>query len=146
MIAPAAIKALGGVEVAERSVAPSDDIRAFLAAVAKLQQETVVRFEETVGRLTGLAMIGAGRGDRDLIMTLQDFDRLQQEFAALGDMLARFGGSVESPFVSLDVSDRLKRDVISGISIGDLKKRLLQHYRNNPADSDGETVLDEAEF
>lgn len=132
---------------AERTAAPGDDMGAFLAAVAILQRETVSRFEETVSRLTGLATMGAGRSDRDLIMTLQDFDRLQQEFAALGDVLARFGIAMDGLTTNGDLSDRLDRDVIGGISIHDLKERLLQHYRSDVADSDGSMViLDEAEF
>ena len=142
----AVVAANGGDEVAETLSVPGDDMRAFFAAVATLQRETVLRFEETVGRLTGLAMIGAGRNDRDLIMTLQDFDRLQQEFAALGDMLARFGTAVDGLFSSRDVSNRLDRDVIAGISISDLKERLLRHYRSEPAERDPATVLDEAVF
>lgn len=132
---------------AERPAAPADDMGAFLAAVAILQRETVSRFEETVCRLTSLATMGAGRSDRDLIMTLQDFDRLQQEFAALGDVLARFGIAMDGLTTNGEVSERLDRDVIAGISINDLKERLLRHYRSDTTDSDASMViLDEAVF
>ncbi len=107
---------------------------AFLAALATLQRETVRSFEDTVGRLTGLAMSGAGRNDRELIMTLQDFDRIQQEFAALGDMLARFGLAMKEPAVARVLSEHLDRDIIAGISIHDLKERLLRHYRGEPSE------------
>ena len=140
--------AVGDDDVAaERVAAPGDDMGAFLAAVAILQRETVSRFEETVSRLTNLATMGAGRSDRDLIMTLQDFDRLQQEFAALGEVLARFGIAMDGLTPSGEISDRLDRDVIAGISIGDLKERLLRYYRSDEADSDASMViLDEAVF
>jgi hypothetical protein len=129
---------------ATETSAAGDDTGAFLAAVATLQRETVRSFEDTVGRLTGLAMSGAGRNDRELIMTLQDFDRIQQEFAALGDMLARFGMAMQEPTVGSGLSDRLDRHVIAGISIHDLKERLLRYYRGEP--SELEPTPDEAVF
>jgi hypothetical protein len=92
-------------------------------------------------------MNGAGATDRDLIMTLQDFDRLQQEFAALGEMLARFGMIMGDFLSSHNLSDHLDRHVIADISIGDLKERLLRHYRGEADDEvDTATVLDEAIF
>jgi hypothetical protein len=131
---------------ADESSASRNDIGAFFAAVAAMQRETVLRFEGTVGRLTGLAMNGAGATDRDLIMTLQDFDRLQQEFAALGEMLARFGMIMGSFLSSHNLSDHLDRHVIADISISDLKERLLRHYRGEADELDPSTVLDEAIF
>ena len=131
---------------ANETSASRSDMGAFFAAVAALQRETVLRFEGTVGRLTGLAMNGAGATDRDLIMTLQDFDRLQQEFAALGEVLARFGTIMGNFLSSHNLSDHLDRHVIADISIGDLKERLLQHYRGEAAELEPSTVLDEAIF
>jgi len=125
---------------------PRNEIGAFFAAVAALQRETVLRFEGTVGRLTELAMSGAGSSDRDLIMTLQDFDRLQQEFAALGNVLARFGMIMGDFLSNHDLSDHLDRHVIADISVSDLKERLLRHYRPEVDAMDSATVLDEAVF
>jgi hypothetical protein len=129
---------------ATETSASGDDTCAFLAAVATLQRETVRSFEYTVGRLTGLAMSGASRNDRELIMTLQDFDRIQQEFAALGDMLVRFGMAMKDPAADSGLADRLDREVIDGISIHDLKERLLRYYRGEP--SELEPTPDEAVF
>jgi len=126
--------------------ASRNDISAFFAAVATLQRETISRFEETVGRLTGLAMSSADSTDRELIMTLQDFDRLQQEFAALGEVLARFGTIMGNLLSSHNLSDHLDRHVIADISIGDLKDRLLHHYRGQADELESSTVLDEAIF
>ena len=126
--------------------ASRNEIGPFFAAVAALQRETVSRFEATVGRLTELTMNGASSSDRDLIMTLQNFDRLQQEFAALGDMLARFGTIMGDFLSSHDLSDHLDRHVIADISIADLKERLLRHYRPEVDGLDTATVLDEAIF
>lgn len=131
---------------ANETLASRNDIGAFFAAVATLQRETVLRFEGTVGRLTGLAMNGVDPTDRDLIMTLQDFDRLQQEFAALGEMLAQFGMIMGNFLSSHNLSDHLDRHVIADISVGDLKERLLRHYRGEADELDLATVLDEAIF
>jgi hypothetical protein len=140
---PATAVEAGEGSDADATAAKSRDMAAFFAAIATLQQETVSRFDETVGRLSGLAMIGAGRNDRRVIMTLQDFDRLQQEFAALGEVIARLGIAVSGLFANHDLSNKLEQDVIAGISIGDLKDRLLQHYRSDGSEPE---VLDEAEF
>jgi hypothetical protein len=140
-----AVTALAKVDPGDEATAASrNDIGAFFAAVAALQRETVLRFEGTVGRLTDLAMSGANSSDRDLIMTLQDFDRLQQEFAALGEMMARFGTIMGNFLSNHNLSDHLDRHVIADISIGDLKERLLRHYRGEPDSFDSATVLDEA--
>ena len=56
---------------------------------AALLLDNVLRLEETVGRVTDLVM-GSGRPDRELVVTLQSFDRLKQEFEALGDALTRY--------------------------------------------------------
>jgi hypothetical protein len=48
---------------------------------------------------------------------------------------------------SHNLSDHLDRHVIADISIGDLKERLLRHYRGEADDEvDTATVLDEAIF
>ncbi len=52
---------------ANETSASRNEMGAFFAAVAALQRETVLRFEGTVGRLTGLARNGVGATDRDRI-------------------------------------------------------------------------------
>ncbi len=70
----------------------ADDIGAFLSVFAALLLDDVLRLEEISGRVTELVM-GAGRPDRELIVSLQAFDRLKQEFEALGDALAKYAES-----------------------------------------------------
>jgi hypothetical protein len=103
----------------------SDDVRAFLAALAALLRDTVLRFEETVCRITHIVMTQGAKADRDLIVELQNFDRLQQEFAALGDTLARYSSMIEGFTSADDGRARLGLDVIAAISMADLKERLL---------------------
>jgi len=109
------------------------DLRAFLSAVAGLLHETAARFEDTVGRVTEISMTQRGRAERELIVTLQDFDRLQQEFVALGDILARYAAASDD-----DLSIRDGRaefgHVIAGIAVGDLKERLMRRLQGQTLD------------
>ncbi|MEJ2379208.1 MAG: hypothetical protein P8Y53_18590 [Pseudolabrys sp.] len=101
---------------------PSDEIRTFVAAISTVLRETVGAFESTVSRITEITVTRSGRADRDLVVALQDFDRLRQEFATLGEVLARL--SAKS-----DRGDDGEQDVISAISIADLKDRLALQLR-----------------
>jgi hypothetical protein len=100
-----------------------NDVSAFLAVLAALLLDNVLQLDETVGRVTDFVM--SNKPDRDTIVTLQSFDRIKQEFEALGDALARYaqahGTTPESGAARL----QLGHDVISGITVADLKDRLL---------------------
>jgi hypothetical protein len=100
------------------------DLRAFLSAVAGLLHETAARFEDTVSRVTEIEMTQRGRAERDLIMTLQDFDRLQQELVALGDVLARYAAASDD-VLSIGAGHADFGHVIAAIAVGDLRERLL---------------------
>jgi hypothetical protein len=109
------------------------DLRAFVSAVAGLLHETASRFEDTVSRVTEIAMAHRGRSERELIVTLQDFDRLQQEFVALGDVLARYASASDD-----DLSIRDGRaefgHVLASIAVGDLKERLMRRLQGKTLD------------
>jgi hypothetical protein len=108
----------------DRGVA--DETATFLAAVARVLRETVGRLEATVDRVTEMAALRSGQVDRDVVMTLQDFDRLQQEFAAIAaiiEQLADKPGEAQSPAAARSNSIS---EAIAGISIADLKERLLR--------------------
>lgn len=100
-----------------------NDVSAFLAVLAALLLDNVLQLDETVGRVTDFVM--SNKPDRDTIVTLQSFDRIKQEFEALGDALARYaqahGATPESGAARL----QLGHDVIAGITVADLKDRLL---------------------
>jgi len=99
------------------------DVGAFLSVFAALLLDNVFRLEETASRVTDLLM-SSGRADRELIVTLQGFDRLKQEFEALGDALARYADSTNGLPDGKGRAD-LGRDIISAITVSDLKDRLL---------------------
>ena len=101
-----------------------NDVRAFLSVLAALLLDNTLRLEETAGRVTELIM-SSGRPDREMVVTLQSFDRLKQEFEALGDALARYAESANAlPQVGED-RHQLGREVIATIVLADLKDRLL---------------------
>jgi|EndMetStandDraft_8_1072994.scaffolds.fasta_scaffold157739_2 hypothetical protein len=127
----------------------NEDVKAFLDALAALVRDTVVRFEETVGRVTDMVMPGGCRkADRDLIVTLQNFDRLQQEFAALGEALSRYA-SATNRLSDGDTDHRqLGHEVVSSICMADLKERFLHQLRelqgdavDATADAEGEEAI-----
>jgi hypothetical protein len=113
------------VESAENSPQKSpDEIRTFLAAISTVLHETVAAFELTVSRITEITVTRPGRADRDLVVALQDFDRLQQEFATLGQVLGKLSSRAVEGAEDREVGHD---EVIADISIADLKARLAHH-------------------
>jgi hypothetical protein len=101
-----------------------NDVRAFLSVLAALMLDNTLRLEETAGRVTELIM-SSGRPEREMVVTLQSFDRLKQEFEALGDALARYAESANTLPQAGEDRHQLGREVIATIALADLKDRLL---------------------
>lgn len=112
--------------------ADESDVGAFLAVFAALLLDNVLRLDETFGRVTDFVM--AHKPDRETVVTLQSFDRLKQEFEALGDALTRYAEATNSAPLSGAERSRLEQHVISGISVADLKDRLLSRLQDDMAD------------
>jgi hypothetical protein len=102
----------------------SNDVGSFLAVFAALLLDNVLRLDETVGRVTDL-VIGSGRPDKELVVELQSFDRLKQEFEALGDALTRYAGTTNSIPSEGEERAQLGQAVIAAITLAELKDRLL---------------------
>ena len=111
----------------------TDDVGAFLAVFAALLLDNVLRLEETVGRVTDLIM-SSGRPDRELVVTLQSFDRLKQEFEALGDALTRYAESTNAVPAAGEERIQLGEEVIGAITVADLKDRLLYRLKEQLPD------------
>ena len=111
----------------------ADNVGAFLAVFAALLLDNVLRLEETVARVTDLIM-SSGRPDRELVVTLQSFDRLKQEFEALGDALTRYAESTNA--IPPDGEERIQlgEEVIGAITVADLKDRLLYRLKEQLPD------------
>jgi hypothetical protein len=106
-----------------------DDVGAFLSVFAALLLDNVLSFEETANQVTKLVM-STGRPDRELIVALQSFDRLKQEFEALGDALTRYAESTNALPMSGEERARLGRDVVDSITVADLKRRLSRRLQD----------------
>jgi hypothetical protein len=107
----------------------NNDVGAFLAVFAALLLDNVLRLDETVGRVTDFVM--ASKPSRELIVTLQGFDRLKQEFEALGDALSRYAEATNSAPMSTAARSQLEQDIIEGITVADLKDRLLNRLQED---------------
>lgn len=103
------------------------DVGAFLAALATLLRETIVNFEQTVGRISEIVVKQSGSANRDLIVSLQDFDRLQQEFVTLVDVLARLASTPSGLWSHDERITHSGRDAIAAIAMSDIKERLVHH-------------------
>lgn len=107
-----------------------NDAGAFLAVFAALLLDNVLRLDETVGQVTDLVM-GSGRPDRAMIVTLQSFDRLKQEFEALGDALTRYAEATNATPLGGEERAQLGQNVIAAITVADLKDRLVQRLQDD---------------
>jgi hypothetical protein len=125
-------------------VEPADDLAAFLGTLAAMLRETISKFERTSSKVTDLVVTQPGLTDRELVVALQDFDRLNQEFAAICDALARTGTSMTGTWThSGDDDDHPRHKVIGAISIAELRDRMLSHLSSEPQEPSVDSMLDE---
>ena len=103
------------------------EVGTFLAAVAAALRETTSSLQVTVDRITEFAALRSGNTDREVVMTLQDFDRLQQELAAIATMLSQIADKSGGTESATAAEGHPIKDAIAGISLADLKERLLRH-------------------
>jgi hypothetical protein len=115
---------------------------AFLAVFAALLLDNALRLDETVSRVTDLVMSN-GRPDRELVVTLQSFDRLKQEFEALGDALSRYAEASSAGLAADKVRSHLEENVIGAITVSDLKDRLLRRLQDDQPEVDAPPIADE---
>lgn len=111
---------------------PDNDVSAFLAVLAAMMLDNVWRLDETVGRVTDFVM--SHKPDRDTVVVLQSFDRLKQEFEALAETLTRYAQAHASTPQSGEARAKLGHDAIGGITVADLKERLLSRLQPDTAD------------
>jgi len=114
---------------AEAEALALDEIRTFLSVMATAVRDTLGQFEQTTARVIDLAVMRLGRPDRDLVVTLQTFDRLQQEFATLADVLNLAAGKSRESWLRGAGNGHPAEDAIAQVSIGALKERLLRDLR-----------------
>jgi hypothetical protein len=133
----------GGEKVQGDTDPSAVDLDAFLPALAGLLRETVSRFEDTASRVSDLVIQQREQASLELIVALQDFDRLTQEFSALGDALLRYIAAT-SPTIIPAQDAVTERDVVGGILLEDMKQRLIRRLQAKPALA--AEIADEQEF
>ena len=130
MKAASAAQLAPGAAVAARSAVsadrPGEDVAAFLDTLTVILRETLGRLEGTVGRVSEMVLTRSGPADRELIVTLQDFDRLQQELAALVDVNSHCAATSDS-WSGDSWTDQHGRKAVAAITVADLKNRFLRH-------------------
>jgi hypothetical protein len=121
---------LTAAAVAARSAAaadrPGEGVAAFLDTLTVVLRETLGRLEGTVDRVSEMVLTRSGPADRELIVTLQDFDRLQQELAALVDVISHCAATSGS-WSGDSWTDQHGRKAVAAITVADLKHRFLRH-------------------
>lgn len=100
-----------------------DDVGAFLGALSGLLHDTVLRLEETVGQVTGKVVSQPSLVDRDMVVALQDFDRLHQEFVALGKVLAGYAAKRGEP-AEME-RESLLLELLGAVPVHDFRQRLI---------------------
>lgn len=118
----------------------------FLAGIAGLLRETVHRFEAISGGVSDAVMARADKVDRDLIVTLQAFDRLQQEFIAVADVLSRYSYALDNPDALRNDHASLQDEAMAAIAVSDLKQRLLAHLQRDRSNELSPPPAGEEEF
>lgn len=109
-----------------------DIIGTFLRIFSGVLLEQVHHLDETVEQVTALAT-AAGPLERDMIVALQSFDRLKQEFEALGSALARCAELANGMPRPTDSHTHFGDQVISAITVAGLRDRLWQRLEDDMA-------------
>jgi hypothetical protein len=135
-----------GAALAEGGEGAPDDFKTFVAAIAVVLRETVAGFEDTVQRVTDITVHRQGQADRELVVALQDFDRLQQEFATLSEVLTKLSATSGAAPTAQDTVHDKDHEVMAVISVADLKDRLARHLRSLMLDLSASKVSEETVF
>ena len=122
----------------------ASELSALLAALSAVLRDTIGRFEEISGRVTDNVLTRGYAADDQLIVALQDFDRLQQEFTALGDVISHC--ATASSVSGSNGHAAFGYEAIAVITLSDLRDRLLNCLRSHvvqfaPSTGMGEQVF-----
>jgi hypothetical protein len=114
------------VDAAERErIAAADlPLPKVLAALASILRDSTGRFEETSDRITQLVVARESGSGVDIIVALQEFDRLRQDFEAIEGILAGCAQVIER--ATTGEQGHPLRDVIAEVPVVDFKNRLAR--------------------
>jgi hypothetical protein len=102
-----------------------------LSAISDVMSDTIRRFEEISARITQIVLTKGRNTHRELIVELQAFDRLQQEFTAFSNAIARCAAAGNELPWNSDQDARLRSEVIAVISVAELRGRLLRRFQDD---------------
>jgi hypothetical protein len=95
-----------------------------LAALASILRDSTGRFEETSDRIAQLVVARESGSGVDIIVALQEFDRLRQDFEAIEGILAGCAEAIER--AAANQTGRPLREVIGEIPVVDFKTRFAR--------------------
>ncbi|HEY6255223.1 MAG TPA: hypothetical protein VIY51_05460 [Xanthobacteraceae bacterium] len=95
-----------------------------LAALASILRDSTGRFEETSDRIAQLVVARETGSGVDIIVALQEFDRLRQDFDAIEGILAGCAQVIERPAANQD--GQPFREVVEEVPVVDFKNRLAR--------------------
>jgi hypothetical protein len=95
-----------------------------LAALASILRDSTGRFEETSDRITQLVVARESGSGVDIIVALQEFDRLRQDFEAIEGILAGCAKVIER--AGAGEQGQPLREVIEEVPVMDFKNRLAR--------------------
>jgi hypothetical protein len=115
-----------GVDADQRKgIAGSDlPLGTVLAALASILRDSTGRFEATSDRITQLVVARETGNGVDIIVALQEFDRLRQDFDAIESILAGCAKAIGRPAAT--VPGHPLRDAIAEVPVVDFKNRLAR--------------------
>jgi hypothetical protein len=118
---------------------------ALLGALSTVLRDTLGRFESISGQVSENVLTRGESPDSELIVMLQDFDRLQQEFSALVDVIS-YCATVSDTAQPDGGHFTLGPEAIALIKLTDLKDRLHDRIRGGVAGLDSGQALNEQVF
>jgi hypothetical protein len=103
------------------------EVSTFLIATASALRDAVNRFEQTSAGISAYVASRPNEANRELIVTLQAFDRLNQEFVALAEVLTIAASKSSESWTRSRAGGHPAEDAISSVTVSELKERLMRH-------------------
>jgi hypothetical protein len=148
MSAVSALQIIPKDQEKDNSLGISDEsarmLGALLFAVSTVLSDTLVRFEKISGGVTEQVLSRGSAADHDLIVALQDFDRLQQEFAALSEVISLCARVSSNVGGNNGDHGSFGHDAIAKVPLADVKNRLMRSFRS--ITTEAPAVNEEQEF
>jgi len=101
----------------ETTALPTHSLQALFGAIADITRE-VAEHLETTSSAIGQSLMTTGCCSNDVMIKLQDFDRMRQQLTAVGDVLEHCNGLI------LDVAPHNVDSIVAKVSMRHLRHRI----------------------